>query len=169
MSLHHWLVALVAVQRGAEVLYARRNERRLRAAGAVEVGARHYPLFIVLHVAWLVALWFGIPPDARPVWPLLGLFVVLQAGRIWVLASLGWLWTTRVLTVPGQPLVRRGPYRFLRHPNYLVVAGEIAVLPLAFGAWAIAVTFSLLNGLLLLHRIRVEDAALASRRCGTGG
>jgi methyltransferase len=88
----------------------------------------------------------------------------LQAARLWVLASLGRFWTTRIVILPGAPLVRRGPYRYLRHPNYLVVAAEIAVLPLVFGAWGIALVFSLLNLVLLIQRIRVEDAALAPRR-----
>ena len=95
---------------------------------------------------------------------LLALFVLLQAGRLWVIASLGRFWTTRIITVPGAPLIRRGPYRWLKHPNYLVVAGEIAVLPLAFGLWQVAVVFSVLNALLLWHRIRWENRALAPRR-----
>jgi methyltransferase len=157
-------VLLVAAQRLAEVAWARRNERHLRAAGGVEIGARHYSLFFILHGSWLAALWLGVPPDAPVVWPLLWLFALLQAARLWVIASLGRYWTTRIITVPGAPLVRRGPYRWLPHPNYLVVAGEIAVLPLAFGAWHVALVFSTLNGLLLWYRFRVEDAALAPRR-----
>jgi len=88
---------------------------------------------------------------------------VLQGLRVWVLATLGRYWTTRIITLPGAPLVRRGPYRWLRHPNYVVVAGEIAVLPLAFGAWQIAVVFSLANALVLWIRIRSEERALATR------
>jgi methyltransferase len=87
----------------------------------------------------------------------------LQLGRIWVIATLGPYWTARILHVPGAPLVRKGLYRFVRHPNYIIVAGEIAVLPLAFGAWKIALLFSLLSGILTLHRIRIERAALATR------
>jgi methyltransferase len=96
--------------------------------------------------------------------PLLLAFAVLQGLRLWVLMSLGRYWTTRVITLPDAPLVRRGPYRFLRHPNYLVVAAEIAVLPLAFGAWAVAAVFSALNAALLAWRISLEDHALAPRR-----
>ena len=92
------------------------------------------------------------------------LFVLLQAGRVWVIATLGRFWTTRIVTLPGAPLVRRGPFRWVRHPNYLVVAGELAVLPLVFGAWWIAVLATLLNAPLTLHRIRVEDGALSGRR-----
>ena len=158
------IVALVVVQRAAELVLAERNRRRLLAAGGVEAGARHYPLFILLHGAWLVVLFAFVPADAPVSWPWLAVFVALQAGRVWVIASLGRYWTTRIITVPGAPLVRAGPYRYLRHPNYLVVAGEIAVLPLVFGAWQIAALFSVLNAVLLWHRIRVEDAALAGRR-----
>jgi methyltransferase len=164
VSLCHWLVLLVSLQRLAEVAWARHNERRLLAAGGIEVGAAHYPLFFVLHASWLAALWLLVPADAPVFWPLLALFALLQAARIWVIGSLGPYWTTRVITVPCAPLVRRGPYRWIKHPNYVVVAGEIAVLPLAFGAWQIALLFSVLNALLLSHRIRVEEAALAPRR-----
>jgi methyltransferase len=164
VSLCRWLVLLVAAQRLAEVAWARRNERRLCAAGGVEIGPRHYPLFFVLHGSWLAALWLLVPPGTPVTWPLLTLFALLQAARLWVIASLGRYWTTRIISSPMRPLVGRGPYRWLRHPNYLVVAGEITVLPLAFGAWRIALLFSALNGVLLWHRIRLEDAALAPRR-----
>jgi methyltransferase len=156
------VLGFVALQRLAELAYARRNTTRLLAAGGVESGRSHYPLLVILHAAWWLALAVLIPPD-RPanLW-LIGLFVVLQILRLWILVSLGERWTTRVITLPGAPLVRRGPYRWLRHPNYLVVAGEIAVLPLAFVAWEIALVFSLLNAALLAHRIRVENRALAA-------
>lgn len=163
MSVLYVVVALVALQRLAELVYARRNEAGLRARGGVEVGARHYPFFVLLHGSWLLALAVLVDPAATVNWPLLGLYLVLQAGRIWVVASLGPYWTTRIITVPDAPLVRTGPYRWFRHPNYLVVVAEIAVLPLAFGAWRIAIVFSALNAALLWHRIRVETAALAAR------
>ncbi len=153
------VVALVAVQRVAELAYARRNTARLLAAGAREAGARHYPLIVAVHVAWLVALVALVPADTVPGLLWLAVFIALQGGRVWVIASLGPYWTTRVIVPQGAPTVRRGPYRFLRHPNYVIVAAEIAVLPIAFGAWHIAVVFTLLNGLVLTHRIRVEDAA----------
>jgi len=157
------LALLVAAQRLGELVYARRNEARLRDRGAVESGAGHYPLFILLHGAWLLAVFLLIPADRVPSWPLLAVFLLLQAARVWVVATLGPYWTTRVLSLPGAPLVRRGPYRWVRHPNYLIVAAEIAVLPLAFGAWWIAIAFSLANALLLYHRIGVEERALAER------
>jgi len=163
------VVLLVAAQRLAELVVARRNTRRLLSEGAREEGAGHYPLFVLLHAGWLAALFALTPPDA-PVNPwLLAVFVLLQAGRVWVIASLGRYWTTRVVTLPGAPLVRRGPYRWVRHPNYLIVAGELAVLPLAFGQVWLAVVVSLLNVPLTLHRIRVEEAALAPRFSSAAG
>jgi methyltransferase len=168
-----WLVVgLVAAQRLAEMAYARRNERRLIAEGGVEAGARHYPLIVGLHVAWLASMLLHVPADAPVRWPYLGAFIALQGARAWVMWSLGRRWTTRVIVVPGRPLVRHGPYKHLRHPNYAVVAGEIALLPLAFGAWRIALVYSVLNGLLVRHRIRVEDEALAEASgagSGSGG
>jgi methyltransferase len=163
MSLCQALVLLVLLQRLAEVAWARRNERRLRAKGGIEVGAGHYPLFFLLHASWLAAIALLVPADAPVSWPLLVVFALLQVARLWVIASLGRFWTTRVITLPGAPLVHRGPYRWLRHPNYLIVAAEIAVLPLSFGAWEIALVFSLANALLLRHRIAVEQQALADR------
>lgn len=153
---------LVALQRLGELVYARRNTKRLLAAGAVEHGARHYPLFVALHGGWLAALAVLVAPAAPVDWALLGLYGLLQLGRLWAMTSLGPRWTTRVIALPGAPLVGRGPYRFARHPNYLVVALEIPLLPLAFGAWQIALGFGLANLALLAHRIRVEDRALAS-------
>ena len=140
----------------------------MRAAGAVEHGAAHYPLFVVLHGTWLAALAVTVPQDQIPNAVLLTLFAMLQIGRIWVIASLWRYWSTRILTIPGAPLIRRGPYRFMRHPNYVIVVAEIAVLPLAFDAWAVAATFSVLNLALVGWRIRIEDAALDERRTSIG-
>jgi methyltransferase len=160
-----WAVlAWVVVARLAELALARRNERRLRARGAVEYGAHHYTLFFLLHGAWLLAVALCADPAAPPVWGWLAAYGALQALRVWTLASLGPYWTTRVLTVPFEPLVLRGPYRWLRHPNYLIVAGEIAALPLAFRLWAAALVFSTLNIALLTWRLRIEEEALAPRR-----
>jgi methyltransferase len=117
-----------------------------------------------LHGGWLAAIFATIPPDAAVNWWLASTFALLQIGRIWVLASLGRYWTTRIITVPGAALVRRGPYRWIRHPNYVIVAGEIALLPLAFGAWRIALGFSIANMALIAWRIRIENRALDSRR-----
>lgn len=158
------IIAAVVAQRLVELVYARRNTRALLARGAVEVGARHYPLIVALHAAWLVAIVVALPAPPQIHWPALGLFVLLEAGRIWVLVSLGPYWTTRIITLPGAPLMRRGPYRFVRHPNYWVVAGEILVLPLVFGEWTVAAVFTVLNAAMLAWRIRQENAVLAPRR-----
>ena len=162
-----WLalvLGLVALQRAAELVLAQRNTKRLLGRGAREVGAEHYPLFMLLHASWLAAIALTTPWMREPNWPLLGVFAALQLMRLWVIASLGPYWTTRIITLDGAPLVRRGPYRLLRHPNYWVVAAEIAVLPLAFGAWPVALVWTILNALLLRLRIRAEDAALQARR-----
>lgn len=159
-----WFVlTLVVLLRLAELAYAGRNTARLMAQGGIEHGRGHYPLIVALHAGWLAAMIGLIPPDTPSQAPWLALFAVLQGARAWVIASLGPYWTTRVITVPDAPLVRRGPYRYLRHPNYLIVAAEVAVLPLAFGAWQIALVFSGLNALILVWRIRTEQNALAPR------
>lgn len=158
-----WLaVALVAAQRLGELMLAQRNTRRLLAEGAVEHGRRHYPLIVVLHAAWLASLPMVVPGDRWPDAALIGLFLGLQALRLWIIATLGRRWTTRVVVVPGEAPVRHGPYRWCRHPNYAVVAAEVPLLPLAFGAIAHAVLFGLANLALLAWRIRVEDAAWAA-------
>lgn len=158
------VLALVSLQRVAEVIYAEGNTRKLLACGGVELGREQYSAFVALHVLWLLCMWLFIAHDATPNWWLIGVFVALQIARIWVLTSLGPYWTTRLITFPGVPPVRRGPYRFMRHPNYAIVAGELAVLPLAFHAPIIALAFTLANVILLSLRIRAENAALALRR-----
>jgi methyltransferase len=158
------ILVLVVLQRVGELWYASRNTRALKARGAVEHGRGHYPLIVLLHASWLTAIALGLRRDpAIRALPLL-LFVLLQALRVWVLATLGPYWTTRVITILGMPLVHRGPYRFLSHPNYLVVIGEIALLPLMFGQVTNAEVFSVLNGAVLAWRIHIEDAALRTRR-----
>jgi len=157
------ILALVAAQRLIELVIARHNTARLLARGGREIGAAHYPLFIALHASWLVAIALTTPPFRQPNWWLIGVFAVLQLLRVWVVTTLGPYWTTRVITLDGAPIVRNGPFRFVRHPNYWVVCGEIAVLPLAFGNWPIALIWSALNAALLSHRIRVEMTALQPR------
>src|SRR5918996_5053508 len=164
MGAAQWLVLAVALLRLCELVYARRNTKRLLDRGGQEHGAGHYPLFVGLHAAWLGAIFATVPSDAPPSLPLVGIFVVLLVARFWTIASLGPYWTTRVITLPAEPLVQSGPYRFFQHPNYLIVAGEIAVLPLIFGAWRTALLFSLLNAGLLWQRIRIEEQALKPRR-----
>ena len=160
MTLAVIVLALLTLQRGAELLWARRNTRRLLARGGREEGAAHYPLIVALHAAWLAGLWLMAWNRAVSA-PWLAVFVLLQLARLWVLATLGGRWTTRIIVVPGETLVRRGPYRMVRHPNYVVVAGEMLVLPMAFGLVGYALAFSILNGAVLYLRIRAEEQALA--------
>ena len=159
MSLGILILALVTLERLVELPWAEANRRRLIAAGGHEVASGHYPLIVLVHASWLVALWLLAP--ARPVnLVLIVIFLLVEAGRIWVLTTLGRRWTTRIIVVPGEKLVARGPYRFVDHPNYVVVALEIALLPLVFGLWEIALIFSLLNAAVLWVRIRAENRAL---------
>jgi methyltransferase len=164
MSLLHIVLGLVVLQRLGELALAARNTRDLRAAGAIELDAGFYPLFVLLHAGWLLSLALLVPASAAPSWPLLAVFAALQLGRLWVIASLGRYWTTRLIVLPDQPPVSRGPYRFVNHPNYLIVIAEIAVLPLAFGAAVIAAVFSAANLALLARRIAIEERALMPRR-----
>lgn len=160
-----WLVlGLVTAQRLWELWLADRNTKRLLAEGAVEVGAGHYPLFVILHASWLAAIAIVTPWTTVPNLWWLAFYVVLQFGRLWVIATLGRFWTTRIITLPGAPLETRGPYRFVRHPNYVVASLEILVLPLAFGQVWIALVWSVANALLVAWRIRIEDRALQDRR-----
>jgi methyltransferase len=157
------ILAFVTVQRLIELVIARSNTRYLMARGAIEIGRGHYPLLVVLHAAWLAALWwYGRQAPVNLV--LFALFMVMQALRVWVLATLGRRWTTRIIVLPGAPLVAGGPFRLLRHPNYCVVVAEIALLPLALGLPWLAVLFSILNALVLTIRIRAENEALAGQR-----
>jgi len=161
------LVLLVTLERLAELWLARRNTAALRSDGAVELAAGHYPLIVLLHALWLCGLW-ALAWD-RPIntaW--LGVFLVLQLLRAWVLLTLGRRWTTRIIVLPGAALVRSGPYRFVSHPNYLVVIAEIAVLPLCFGLAWYALVFSVANAVVLAIRIRAESAALAGASNGAG-
>jgi methyltransferase len=153
------LLACVTVQRLIELWWAKENATRLMASGGVEYGRSHLPLMILFHAAWLAVLWLlAYDHPVEPVF--LALFVVLQMARFWVLGTLGRRWTIRVIVVPGERLVAQGPYRFLRHPNYAVVTGEIAVVPLALGLPTYALVFSILNAGMLAIRITAENAAL---------
>ena len=154
-------LAFVTLQRLGELFLARRNTARLLERGALEVAPGHYPLVVGLHTLWLGGLWVlaltrGLSPDLL----LLAIFIVLQGLRVWVLATLGPRWTTRILVVPGERLIASGPYRYLSHPNYWVVIGEILVLPLAFGLVWYAAVFSILNLAVLWVRVRAENKAL---------
>jgi len=157
------VLSLVTLQRVGELALARRNTRRLLARGAVEVAPGHYPAIVGVHAAWLLGLWALAPPRA-PSLVLLAAFGLLQVGRAWVLAALGGRWTTRILVVPGETLTSAGPYRLLAHPNYAIVAGEVLLLPLAFGLVAFALVFTALNAVVLWVRIQAEDKALGRRQ-----
>ena len=157
------ILALVTAQRGLELVLARRNTIRLKARGAVEIAPAHYPLLVVLHASWLTALWvFGYNQPVNGA--ALASYIVLQALRGWVMATLGPRWTTRIIVLPDAPLVTSGPYRYLRHPNYAVVVGEIALLPLALHLPGIAILFTILNAAVLFIRIRAENRGLARAR-----
>jgi methyltransferase len=155
------LLAFITLQRLAELVLARSNVAGLRARGAIEIGAGHSPGMVALHALWIAALWvWGW--DRPLIWLWVVVYAVLQAGRAWVLATLGRRWTTRVFIVPGETLVAKGPYRFVSHPNYVVVVLEIFLTPLAFGLWGVSLVFGIANLLLLAWRIRVENRALAT-------
>ena len=155
-------LAFLVIQRLSELVIARRNTAELLANGAREVAPGHYPLIVALHTCWIAALViFGYDEAVRPFW--LALFAVLQAFRVWILVSLGRRWTTRII-VTDTPLVARGPYRWVSHPNYLLVVCEIAVAPLVLGLWWVALVFTLPNAAVLSIRIRAENAALSPMR-----
>jgi methyltransferase len=159
MSLTVVILVLVTLERVAELPVAARNTAKLRARGAFEVAPGHYPAIVLLHATWLAALWWWAP--GQPVnLTLLGLFGLVEIARVWVLWTLGRRWTTRIIVLPGEELVRRGPYRFVDHPNYWIVVAEIALLPMVFGLWSIAIPFSALNAVALAVRIRAENEAL---------
>lgn len=155
------ILLLVTLQRLSELWIARRNTDALMAKGAHEVASEHYPLIVVLHAAWLIGLWvFAYDQPVAVGW--LALFVVLQMLRVWVLMTLGERWTTRIIVLPDAPLVDKGPFRFVSHPNYCVVIAEIFVLPMVFGLVWYALLFSALNAIVLTIRIRAENQALAA-------
>ena len=159
MSFAAIILTLVTLQRLGELVLAQANTKRLKARGAIEIGAGHYPLIVAVHAAWLTALWVdGRDQDVNLA--LLAVFVVLQMLRVWILATLGARWTTRIIVLPGEPLIESGPYRYLAHPNYAVVVGEIALLPLALHLPWLALVFTVLNAAVLIIRIRTETRAL---------
>lgn len=154
------LLTFLTLQRLSELALAARNTRALLRRGAYEVGAAHYPLMVALHATWLATLWiFG---HERPLaWAFVACFAGLQIARLWVIATLGARWTTRVIVLPSEAPIVAGPFRYVRHPNYLVVACEVPCVALALGlAWH-AVLFGALNLAMLAWRIRCEDRAYA--------
>lgn len=163
MTFAELILGAITLQRVGELVISRANTRKLLARGAVEVAPRHYPLIITVHAAWLLSLWVFGRDQPVNVAALAG-YLILQCLRFWVIWTLGSRWTTRIIVLPEQPLVSAGPYRFLSHPNYAVVTGEIAVLPLALGLPLQAVVFTVLNAAVLAIRIRAENRALAASR-----
>ncbi len=161
------LLGFVVLQRITELLISRRNERWLRAQGAYEVGQRHYPFIVTLHVAFFFSLalevvLFRMAPAAWWWIPFL-LFAAAQTLRYWSIATLGRRWNTRVLILPETEPIRRGPYRYLRHPNYVAVAIELLCLPLIFQAYFTALIFTLLNAIMMSIRIPAEARALSQK------
>lgn len=157
------ILAIVTLQRAGELLISSYNTHKLTARGAVEVASRHYPLIVAVHAGWLISLW--VLGRGQPVNTIaLLVYLALQGLRFWVMWTLGARWTTRIIVLPGQSLVSAGPYRFLSHPNYAVVAGEIAVLPLALGLPLLAAVFTVLNAAVIAIRIAAENRALAASR-----
>lgn len=155
-------LGFIVLQRLAELAIANRNTKRLLERGAKEHGAGHYPAIVALHSAWIAALIvFGL--DQALSLPWLAFFAVLQGLRVWILMSLGERWTTRIIIL-DEPLVRAGPFQFLRHPNYVLVVAEIIAAPMVLGLVWVAAVFTLLNAIILYVRIRAEEAALAPLR-----
>ena len=159
MSAAFIILVLVTLQRLSELVIARRNTTGLLAQGAIEHGAQHYPVMVLLHGSWILGLWyFGW--QAAVIWPLVLVYGVLQIFRLWILLTLGRRWTTRILTVPGEQLVLGGPYKFMQHPNYAVVALEMPLLPMALGLGWFAIFYGILNLAMLAWRISIEEKAL---------
>lgn len=161
-----WLLAFLTLQRGAELAIAHRNTRALRSRGGYEIGAGHYPFMVALHASWLVSLWL-LGRNRTLVPKFVVTFLALQAARTWVLRTLGARWTTRIIMLDGEPPVIRGPYRFLKHPNYAIVALELPTVSLAVGLRRHALFFGLLNGVMLGWRIRAENAGWRNNRAGS--
>jgi methyltransferase len=155
---------LILLQRGLEEVYSARNTAKLLAEGGKEAGRDYYPVVAITHLAWIAAIFLLIPPSAPVLWLLAGLYLLLQVARYWIIATLGRYWTHRIITLPDAPIERGGPYRYLRHPNYVVTIAETFLLPLVFGDAAVAVIFGCVWSAVLYYKIVLEDAALAERR-----
>ncbi len=155
---------LILLQRALEELYSARNTGRLIADGGREAGREYYPVVAITHLAWVAAIFLLIPASAPVIWPLAVLYLMLQGVRYWVIATLGRFWTHRIIMLKNAPVIRDGPYRYLRHPNYVVTIAETFLLPLVFGCASIAVIFGCVWSAVLYYKIIIEDAALAERR-----
>ncbi|QUW23181.1 isoprenylcysteine carboxyl methyltransferase [Sporosarcina sp. Marseille-Q4063] len=162
--LFYIIIAIVIIQRIVELVIAKRNEKWMRSQGAFEAGAEHYPIMVAMHIAFFISLLIEVLVLDRPLsplWiPLLSIFLIAQVARVWCLASLGKFWNTKIIILPGADVVKKGPYQFIRHPNYVIVATELLVLPLIFNAYFTAIVFSILNIWMLSVRIPTEEKAL---------
>ncbi|WP_245890015.1 isoprenylcysteine carboxyl methyltransferase family protein [Rummeliibacillus pycnus] len=159
-----FIFTIICIQRVIELRIARANEHFMKERGAIEFGQSHYPFIVLLHVAFLCSLfieYYVKDLSLNRFWIfLLGFFLALQIGRVWVIKSLGHFWNTKIIVLPNASLVKKGPYRWIPHPNYLIVALEIVVIPLTFQAYYTAIIFSILNLVMMLIRISIEEAAL---------
>lgn len=162
-----WLILMfIAIQRLFELVLSKRNTERLLREGATEHFPEHYPLIVMLHASWLAVLAANtmLSSSLTINWFFFGVFVLLTGFRFWILVTLGPYFTTRIISSPSLPLVKIGPYRYIRHPNYVVVMGEIISVPLIFGWWRMALIWGSLNAILLWYRIRRENQVLRARR-----
>jgi methyltransferase len=159
---------LILLQRGLEELHSQRNTRRLLREGAHEAGRDYYPVVAATHLGWIAGLAFLIPSSSPIYLPPLIAFLALQPVRYWIIGTLGRYWTHRIITLPKAPIVKRGPYRLLRHPNYAVTLAETLLLPLAFGQLVLGIIFTAVWAAVLYYKIRLEDEALAIRRTEEG-
>ncbi|MBY0096607.1 isoprenylcysteine carboxyl methyltransferase family protein [Mesobacillus maritimus] len=157
-------VGFIIAQRLTELIIARRNERWMKARGAVEFGSGHYPIMVLLHSAFILTLSFEVLYFHRELSSLWGVlligFLFTQAIRVWALRSLGPYWNTKIIVLPGAEVVKKGPYQFIKHPNYVIVTLEIILIPLLFSAYTTAALFTVLNMMILTVRIRAEERAL---------
>lgn len=160
MEITFIFIAFLIIQRLVELFIARHNTQRLIAKGAKEFASKHYPLIVAIHSLWILAIVvFGWEQSLNLFW--LSVYGALQGFRLWILGSLGTRWTTRIIIL-NEPLVACGPYKFIKHPNYILVVAEIIVAPMVLGLWCVAAVFTLLNALILYIRIPAENAALAT-------
>jgi methyltransferase len=173
MIFFYAFTSFIVLQRLVELTIAKRNEKWIKSRGAIEFGQAHYPIIVLMHGGFLIAFILEVTIFNRqlsPFWQIfLFIFIIAQAVRIWVLASLGRFWNTKIIVLPEAGPVKKGPYRFLKHPNYIVVSIEILIIPLLFNAYSTAILFTLLNIAILAIRIPAEERALAQFTCYKSG
>ncbi len=159
-------VGCIIAQRVIELVVAKRNERWIKARGGVEFGARHYPIIVLIHTTFLMTMILEVLSFERELsyfWVVLLVgFFLTQGMRIWAIRSLGPYWNTKIIVLPGASVVKKGPYRFIKHPNYVIVALEIVLIPLMFNAYITAIIFTIFNLLILAIRIPTEERALTA-------